>query len=127
VKLPPVAVGKGVPINEGVSVTVEKTQEVDLTARGPGEVAGPGVAVTVTLANNSKSPVNLSGATVNAFVGNTPASPSDSDPAAPFVGELPPGSTATGVYVFGAPDGARGGWTIQIEQNESKYVAVVQP
>jgi hypothetical protein len=126
VTLPPVAVGKGVRIAEGVSVTVTETKKVDLTARGPGEVAGPGVAVTVTIVNNSGSPVNLSGAAVNAFVGDTPASPSDSAPASPFVGKLPSGGTATGVYVFRAPDGARGRWTIQIEQNESKYVAVVQ-
>lgn len=126
VKLPAVQPKKPVEIKDGVRITVTDATKVKVVPRGPGEIAGPGVAVRISIENGSDSPVNLSGVAVNASVGDVPASPSDSDPAAPFVGELMPGKSSAGVYVFRMPEGATGQLTVQVEQNESKNVVVVK-
>ena len=94
----------------GGSVTAKLTEvnAIDATARVPGELSGPALAVTVEIENSSADPIGLDNVTVNLdTAGGTPASPVTSDPAAPLSGTLMPGETRTGVYVFTVPTGSR--------------------
>lgn len=84
-----------------VTASVAKVTKTDLTANGPGEFSGPGVALTISMKNGSSRPLDLSvvGVTVVGANGVT-ALPVQGAPAAPFSGQLAAGGTATGVYVF---------------------------
>jgi hypothetical protein len=107
---PPVAVGSTAALTTGVVVTVGAPRRVRVTAQGPGEIAGPAVAVPVTVRNASAKPFDLGGLVVNAAFGRsaTPAPPTDADPARRLAGALAPGATARGTYVFLAPGGSSG-------------------
>jgi hypothetical protein len=108
-----------------VLVSVGAPRRVTVGARGPGEVAGPAFAVRVTVTNGSASPFDLGGLAVNASYGRqeTPASPSDADPAAPLRGRLAPGAQAVGTYVFGAPAGASG-LRVEVVSNSAAQILV---
>jgi hypothetical protein len=99
--LPPVAAGRPAEFGGGVSVTLIGTRSVDVEAMGPGETAGPAVAVTLEVRNRGRTPMDLGALAVNATgTDGTPAVPTSADPAAPFSGSVPPDGTARGVYVF---------------------------
>lgn len=127
ISLPPVPVGEPAPFTGGLVATVTRVDDVELGAEGPGEVAGPGVAVTVALRNESGGPVDLGGVVVNAAYGDgLPASGSDSPPAAPASGTLPPGEGAEGVYVFGVPAGQAAGLLVEVGWSGSPDVVLVR-
>lgn len=101
-----------VPVQE--SVTIEDTVTARLvtmtptTSDGtaPGEVKGPALAVTIEVTNKSNKPVplNTAGVTLSLGADLTPASPLPTQSLSkPFVGELAPGQSAQGVYVFLVP------------------------
>jgi hypothetical protein len=122
---PPVKIGATATLPSRVLVSVGAPRRVTVGARGPGEVAGPAFAVRVTVTNGSPSPFDLGGLTVNASYGRqeTPASPSDADPAAPLRGRLAPGADAVGTYVFGAPAGATG-LRVEVVSNSAAEILV---
>lgn len=94
---------------QGVAVEVVKLESVEGEATGFGEVAGPAVRVTVTVTNNTSTPVPLDGALVNLYYGadKAPAGEMSGPGADPLSGMVEPGATATGVNVFGVPRDAR--------------------
>jgi hypothetical protein len=126
--LPPVPVGEDAPFGDTpVVVTAQQVEPVQIEARGPGEVAGPGVRVTVRAENRGADPVDLAGLVVNATYGDAvPASQSSTDPAAPLTGALAPGASAEGVYVFQVPDGAGGPVVIEVGYSGSSNVVLIR-
>lgn len=109
--LPPVKVGAGATIGTGVVVTVGAIDWVDVKANGPGEIAGKGAKVLVTLENTSGAAFDLSSVAVNASYPNgTPVSPNGSPPAK----ESPAGVSGVGrlrhggvpVHSHGRSDGS---------------------
>ena len=73
--------------------------------RGPGEVSGPSLRVTIEVTNGSDEPLRTVASGVTAFYG--PAARPAVDLSAPGVYALPmqidPGKTARGRYVFRIP------------------------
>jgi hypothetical protein len=95
--------------DDGVVLTVPRIEAIQGAAEGPGNVAGPAVRVTIRIENETGDPLSLDGVAVNMFHGeeNTPASPLEDRTRQPFVGDLPDGEAAEGVYVFSVPADAR--------------------
>jgi hypothetical protein len=126
--LPPVPVGEPAPFGDVALVArVVRIDPVQLEANGPGEVAGPGVSVTVELANDGPEPIDLSGVAVNGYYGDgVPAAASSADPAAPATGGLPPGGTGSGVYAFLVPEDGTGSFVVEVNYSGSANVVLVR-
>jgi hypothetical protein len=102
----PVAIGSTASFGGGVTAKVIKAEAVQSSGSGPGEFTGqPAVAFTIRLTNSSAKPLSLSTVVVNASYGRdaTPAVPDDGKTSHPMSGQLMPGQSASGVYVFLIP------------------------
>lgn len=99
-----------------VSGRLVAVEAVQATGSGVGNVSGPALRVTVELTGAGR-PLPLDGSYVEVLTGPelTPASPVDDPSTTPLQGELPPGGTATGVYVFGVDEGARDDVTVRVQ------------
>lgn len=124
--LDPVAVGQAAEVSTGAKVWVTNIRDVQISGVGPGEINGPGVAVTIRIRNASETPLDLNGTAVNAFFGTSPASQSTAKPSSLLEGDLAPGGVASGVYVFQKPQGELGQLTIQVENSAWPDVVKVQ-
>ncbi|MGS0685682.1 DUF4352 domain-containing protein [Nakamurella sp. GG22] len=106
-----------------VSAAITTVSAVTATGVGPGQITGPAVAVTVKITNDSAEAVSLDSVFVNLNDSTgAPGQPSTSSPAAPLTGELAPGATAQGVYVFGVPESARKPVTILVSNTMAAKV-----
>jgi len=106
-----------------VSTAITNVSALTTTATGPGEIAGPAVAVQVQIKNNAAAPFNLDSVFVTMNdSGGAPGQPSISDPAIPLTGELAPGGQATGTYVFRVPTTGRNPITILVSNSDSAEV-----
>jgi hypothetical protein len=124
-RLPPVGVGQPAPLDRHIFVTVTKIEARKLGARGPGEVAGPGVVATIEVHNATTKPFDLDGLVVNAYYGQrTPASP-NYVPNAPLSGFVAPGQRKTGAYTFRIADGAADTVVIEIAHSSTPNVVIV--
>lgn len=109
----------------GVTVELVAVEAIEGTGRGPGNVAGPAVRVTVRLDNGSADPLDLFGVAVDLAYGEDgrPGPTLDDPSAAPFSGRLAPGDSAEGVYVFRVPPDARDDITVSVgHQPGAAYV-----
>jgi hypothetical protein len=107
----------------GVATAITNVSAVITTATGPGEIAGPAVAVQVQITNNSATPFNMDSVFVTLNdSGGTPGQPSTSDPASALTGELAPGAQAAGVYVFRVSTAGRNPITILVSNSDSAEV-----
>ncbi len=124
VTAPPVGIDEVADAGTGMSFRLEQLEAVDGEANGPGEIAGPAVRVTVVATNDSASPVLLEGVVVDLTYGsqNTSAPPLSGPGALRFSGEVAPGASATGVYVFDVPVDQRGAVSVLVS-----YAAAVSP
>ncbi len=97
---PPVALQAPAKV-DSVVVSLVTIQSLTVSANGPGEVAGPALAVTVKISNNSSAAVDVSHAVVTLLDSQGQVgTPTPESPAAPFTGSVQPGASASGVYVF---------------------------
>lgn len=105
------AVGLDAPATFATGVTARLTalESVAGEARGPGEVSGPAVRVTVELSNGTPSPLRLDAAVVNVYAGEdlVPGEPLSGPGQRPFTGTLAPGASTTAAYVFNVPPALR--------------------
>ncbi|OLM14160.1 DUF4352 domain-containing protein [Pseudonocardia sp. Ae505_Ps2] len=85
----------------GLEVTVTSIRPVQLVAEGPGELAGPGAAVTIRLTNRTPKPVD-GGLDVNARYADKAASANSGPPSKP-AGTLEPGASTDATYAFLVP------------------------
>ncbi|MBC3761668.1 hypothetical protein ACUN7V_08020 [Quadrisphaera oryzae] len=105
--VPPVGLSSPAPFGDGLVATVTAVERVQLKGTGPGEVAGPGTAVSLTLRNGTTARVDLGGVVVGVTYGDgSPGDPSTSVPADVPGGVLEPGASVKGVWVFSRPSGA---------------------
>lgn len=90
-----------VALGAGLTATLGSVSAVQISAVGPGEIGGPGLAVTVRIRNQGKKPVDVGSIFVNLqdSAGNQ-ALPTTGSPSAPLTGSLAPGQQAQGTYVF---------------------------
>lgn len=104
-----------VPIEEpaelggGVAVDIVRIEAVEGEARGPGETSGPALRFTVRVVNDSDEPLSLRAAVLTAYYGaeDTPAGDLSGPGVRMLKGELAPGGTAQGRYVFAVPTDER--------------------
>ncbi len=121
----PVALSEPSDVNDGVTVRLAGIESLTTTAELPGEISGPGIEVTVEIANGSQSPVSLDNVVVNLVDGaRTPAIPMTASPAKPFTGEVDPGNKAQAVYVFTVPTTYKNPATITVSYAAQSPVAV---
>lgn len=124
---PPVGVSTPAPFGDGLEATVTKIAQVELEGEGPGEVAGPGTAVSLTLRNGTTARVDLGGIVVGVTYGDgSPADPSGSAPSEVPTGVLEPGATAEGVWVFSRPADAADPVEVSVTSISSATVVTVR-
>lgn len=125
--LPAVGVGTPADFGGGVTALVTSTKQVDVEAVAPGETAGPAVAVTLEVRNDSDAPVDLSLLAVAASYGkDVPAIPNGNDPADPLVGTLAPGAHRSGVYVFRVPKAEADSLVVSVQGSFSSNTLVFE-
>jgi hypothetical protein len=114
----PVPISSPAGFGTGVVAHVTAVRAVQGHPVGPGEVAGPAVAVYITLDNgNSKAaPVQP---VVNLYYGaaHSPANPISGSPAKPFPSSLPAQGSVRGVYVFTVPTAQRRHVVVEVSYN----------
>jgi hypothetical protein len=121
----PVALTATADYGNGVQVTLGAIESITTEAQLPGEIAGPGVKVTVEIVNGSVAGIELGNVIVDLADGaGTPAIPMSANPASPFTGSLAAGKTATGVYVFTVPSSYTNPATITVSYSAEAPVAV---
>lgn len=85
----------------GVQVRIRSVKAITAKAQLPGEVAGPAVALTVSVRNRSSRPLDLNAVVVTLTdATQAPGNEMSAKPARPLTGHLPVGRTSVGVYVF---------------------------
>jgi hypothetical protein len=91
---------------ESVRAEVTKLEAVQGEARGPGEISGPAVRVTVEITNETSAPIELDSTIVAMYIGATedPAVQLSGPGARSLDGDLDPGASASGVYVYAVPN-----------------------
>lgn len=83
-------------------------RSVSTEARFPGEISGPGIAVTIHVVNSSAAAIDLDNAIVDVLgADGTRGIAVSGSPAAPMSGSLAGGQDASGVYVFTIPQDQR--------------------
>ncbi len=123
----PVPVGEAAAFGEGLVATVLTIEPVQVDARGPGEIAGSGAAVTLELVNDGTAPVDLGGIAVNAYFDDAvPATGNSAPPAAPVSGDLQPGDSRQGVYLFQLPAASIGSVVVEINYSGSPNVVLIR-
>ena len=100
----PVKLDKPSTTGTGLTAKLVSIKAIKATAQMPGEIAGPALAITVSITNAGKKTADLSSVVVNlADSDQAPGNPMSAKPSAPFHGSLKAGKTARGIYVFTVP------------------------
>ena len=124
VPAPPVSMDDVADTGTGMTFRVEQLEAVQGEATGPGEIAAPAVRVTMVATNGGTQPVLMASVVVDLTSGDDNASsPPLSGPGVErFAGQLAPGASVTGVYVFDVPLDRRDRVSILVS-----YLASVSP
>lgn len=109
----------------GVTARIDEVDDISVKAETPGEIAGPAVAVHITIDNDGSAPIDISSAMVSLVGdGEVLGQPTTSQPYAPFSGTLAAGDSATGVYVFLLPEDARSAISVSVQYLASAKIAL---
>lgn len=112
-------------IAAGVRVAITKVESITAEAQGPGEVAGPAVAVGVQIINDTAEPLDASVVQVNLTdSAGLPGAGMSGPPAQWFQGTLAAGQRAEGVYVFTVPEANRRPVRVEVLLTATLPVAV---
>jgi hypothetical protein len=103
--------------SDGVTAQLVSIEQVTGEATVPGEVGGPSLRFTVSVANRTGPALDLSAAVVNAYTGDalTPATPLMKPGGQPFPGQVAAGGSAQGVFVFNVPPADRGHVRLEVD------------
>ncbi len=106
---PPVPLVATKVVKSGVSATISELVAVEGEATGIGEIAGPAIRFKVTVVNDTGAEISLDPAVINVSYGqdDSPASTLSGPGTVPFPASVAPGTSASGVFVFGVPKEAR--------------------
>lgn len=112
---PSVNLSQQASFGNGVSVAIDKLESITTKGRLPGDISGPGIAVTLRFSNTSTKSIDLQGVVVTLTDSTAaPGIPSSQLPTNPISGSLSPGSDSVGTYAFTVPVDARTPITINI-------------
>ncbi|MHA3703890.1 hypothetical protein ACXR2U_17100 [Jatrophihabitans sp. YIM 134969] len=121
----PVPIASAATFTPGLTATVITIEPITTTASLPGEIAGPGVRLTLAIQNRSSSPLDLGNVTVDLQDSSgSSATPLTGNGSKPFTGTAAPGGSATGVYVFTLPVDDRSGVRLYVTSKASLPVVV---
>lgn len=121
----PVPLTETAQYGNGVAVSLPGIEALTTTAELPGEIAGPGLKVSVQITNSSAATIDVGNVVVDLQDSHgVPAIPMSASPASPFAGSVEAGGTATGVYVFTAPSDYANPATITVSYTTEAPVAV---
>lgn len=121
---PPVPLSEASTNDTGVSVALAGIEQVTTEANLPGEIAGPGLKVTVKITNGSSEPLDLSNVVVDLQDAvQTPSIPMTTG-ATPLTGFLAAGEEANGVYIFTTSSGYTDPATVTVTYSAGQPVAV---
>jgi hypothetical protein len=88
-------------LSTDMTVSIDSVVATTVTAETPGEVSGSALIVTVSLTNVGSEPQSIDSAVVTVVADNGDlAIPTTAGPNNPFGGEVLPGQSATGQYVY---------------------------
>lgn len=126
-ELPPVAPDEPADA-DGLEVAITKVEHVEGEVAAPGDVAGPAIRLTVTMANGTDEALNLAFTAITAYTGadRAPAEQFTKPGGSPLEGTLEPGATATGVYLFRVAESDQGDVTIIVDYAAGQPSAVFQ-
>lgn len=124
----PVGLDARAQFGTGVTAQISSIEPVEGQARGPGEISGPALRLTITIVNDSGEQIPLPEAAVGVMYGKqrTPAIALSEPGVDPFPIELNSGSTADGRYVFAVPPAARGGIRVTVAYSAEVPTAVFE-
>jgi hypothetical protein len=125
--LKPVALDAVAEFGDGVTASLTGVESLEVEAFMPGEISGPGVAITVELTNGSDAAINLDNVSVELVAtGDRYATLITTRENTHLTGELAPGATAEGTYVFTIADEDRGAVTVEVTYAAPKPTALFQ-
>lgn len=113
----PVTIDEPATITPGLTAEITTVEAVEGVARGPGEVAGPSLRLTITIANTTAADAPLDTTVVSAYYGadRTPAPELRQPGGSPLPSSIAAGASATGIYIFSVPEEERGNTTIMVD------------
>lgn len=99
-----------------VAIEISEVESIETKATTPGEIAGPAVAMHVSIHNGSANKININSVIVTLKDSKSGlGQPTTSDPYSPFAGDLAAGDSAKAVYVFLVPKDDRQALTLSVE------------
>jgi hypothetical protein len=99
--VPPVAIDEPADFGDGVTARLTEVEDTEVEAFVPGEVGGPGVSVTIEISNGSSTAISLDNVTVDLTdASGASATMVTTHEDRKLSGDLPPGETRAGTYVF---------------------------
>lgn len=121
----PVALDEPGDFGRGVTIALGKAEKITTEAKLPGEIAGPGLALTFTITNDSDAAIDVSSVVVDvADAAGIPAIGMTAAPSAPFTGDVAAGTRATGVYVITLPAGSTDPISISVTYSSQAPIVV---
>jgi hypothetical protein len=100
----------------GLTVNLTSIKPVNARAEQPGEVAGPALAITITVKNTGSKAAELNTLVVNVLNSDdAPGTQMSAKPSKPLAGSVAAGKTKTGVYVFTVPKDKRKPVTVTVD------------
>jgi hypothetical protein len=121
----PVAIGELGAFGDGVTTRVVETEAVEAEAFMPGEVSGPGLAITVEITNGSDTAINLDSTIVDLVgEGDVYATLITPREETALSGDLAPGATSEGTYLFTMPVEDRANVAVQVSYAAPKPTVV---
>jgi hypothetical protein len=121
---PPVAIDEPAETESGISASITGVEAIETQANLPGEIGGPGVAITIELRNGSAAPIDLNNVVVDLVLpGDVSATPI-TEGSEPFTGVTAAGAAQTATYVFTVDAEERGDVTIRITYSADQPVVV---
>ncbi|MDP3894955.1 hypothetical protein [Nocardioides sp.] len=123
---PAIALTATADLGRGLELRVARVEQVEGVARGPGEIAGPALRLTLELTNGSDEEVSIDSAVVDLLAGRdrTPAGLLTGPGGRAFECAVQPNDSVTGVYVFGVAPEARGRVQVSVSYQSGSPVAV---
>ena len=115
-------------IATGLTAEISRVEAVDGTARGPGEVGGPALRITVTITNTTADETSLRTAVVSCYFGaeRTPAPELREPDGRPLAASVQAETAVDGVYIFTVPEDQRGNVTIMVDYSVNVAPLVFQ-
>lgn len=119
-----VALSDDASLADSITVRVARVTSKVVQGVGPGESTGPAVVAVIEIDNDSSKAVNVDSAMVSLTFGKkADVGIPMTDGSRPFVGQLKPGTSVAGTYVFGVPKAAQKSFNLSVAYTAGVPVA----